>query len=207
MIQQMVMTRERILLLAGLIVIPALAFAQGNVKTEALEFTKTMELKISPSPTSSESDFDFLEGKWNVHNRKLKSRLSNSNVWEEFESTLHMRKTLNGMGNVENYYAMFGGKKFEGMAVRLFNPETKLWMVYWMDTGSMVMDKHPVTGSFENGVGKLYAKDSFNGKSVIVLYQWDARDKQQPKWSQAFSDDNGKTWEWNWEMTLTKMQL
>jgi len=166
---------------------------------------KSMEFKIQPSATSSQNDFDFLQGKWRVHNRKLKVRLNNSNEWDEFESELHMRKALNGMGNVENYYASFEGKLFEGLAVRLFKPETRLWTIYWMDTNGMTMDQHPVTGSFEKGVGKFYAQDTFDGKEILVIYQWDATNPNQPTWSQAFSIDNGKTWEWNWEMRLSKI--
>ena len=166
---------------------------------------KSMEFKIQPSATSSQNDFDFLQGKWRVHNRKLKVRLNNSNEWDEFESELHMRKALNGMGNVENYYASFEGKLFEGLAVRLFKPETRLWTIYWMDTNGMRMDQHPVTGSFENGIGKFYAQDTFDGKEILVIYQWDATYPKQPIWSQAFSIDNGKTWEWNWEMRLSEI--
>jgi hypothetical protein len=171
---------------------------------EHVKFTTTGELVITPSATSSPADFNFLEGKWNVHNRKLNERLAASNSWSEFESTLHMRKTLNGIGNVENYYATLNGKPFEGMAVRLFNKETMLWTIYWMDSNGGTMDEHPVSGSFEKGVGKFYAKDVFKGKPIIVIYKWDATDPAHPKWSQAFSDDGGKTWEWNWEMTLTR---
>jgi len=183
--------------------IPALALSQSEIH-ESIKSTSEMNLEIIPSQTSSSTDFDFLEGKWKVHNRKLRTRLNNSNEWDEFESTLHMRKALNNMGNVENYYATFDGKPFEGMAVRLFSPQTKLWTVYWIDTGGMVMDKHPVTGSFKNGIGKFYARDIFNGKEIVVLYQWDATNPIEPVWSQAFSADNGKTWEWNWEMKLSK---
>jgi len=199
----MIQSKRNLLLLA--LLVPSLALAQVNENPEPLILSKEINLIITPSTTSSSKDFDFLEGKWKVQNRKLKTRLSNSNNWEEFKSTLHMKRALNGMGNVENYFATFDGKPFEGMAIRLFNPNTKLWIVYWMDTGSIIMDPHPVTGSFENGVGKFYAKDSFNGKPIIVLYQWDARNMEQPIWSQAFSDDNGKTWEWNWEMKLSKI--
>ncbi len=165
-----------------------------------------MNVNIIPSATSSENDFDFLQGKWKVQNRKLKVRLNNSNEWEEFESELHMRKALNGMGNVENYYASFDGKPFEGLAVRLFNPQTRLWTIFWMDTNGMAMDQHPVTGSFENGVGKFYSNDTFGEKAILVIYQWNATNPNQPIWSQAFSVDNGKTWEWNWEMRLSKIQ-
>lgn len=167
---------------------------------------KTKALNIKPSATSSENDFDFLEGKWKVKNRKLKLRLSNSNAWFEFESALNMQKTLNGIGNVENYYATFDGKPFEGMAIRLFNPATKLWTVYWIDSNGGVMDEHPVTGSFKNGLGKFYARDIYRDKDIIVLYQWDATNAGQPKWGQAFSEDNGKTWEWNWKMILARIE-
>jgi hypothetical protein len=154
---------------------------------------------IKSSATSSKNDFDFLVGIWKVHNRRLKN-----NEWVEFESELHMRKTLGGLGNVENYYATFDGKPFEGKAIRLFNPATKLWTVYWMDSNNATMDEHPVTGSFENNIGKLYANDTVNGKPVVILYQWDATNPEHPKWSQASSVDDGKTWEWNWEMYLTR---
>lgn len=171
---------------------------------ESLQVTKTKALQISPSATSSQDDFDFLKGKWQVHNRKLKTRLSMSNEWQEFKSELHMRKVLNGAGNVENYYSMIDGKSFEGMAIRLFNKETKLWTIHWIDTNRGVMDEHPVTGSFENGLGKFYAKDMYGSNDIIVLYQWDATNPEKPIWKQAFSPDNGNTWEWNWEMILSR---
>jgi hypothetical protein len=172
---------------------------------ELLETTTAYKLAVAPSPTSSQHDFDFLEGRWAVYNRKLKLRLTGSNDWAEFESVLHMRKTLLGLGNVENYYATFNGIPFEGMAVRLFNPKTKLWTIHWIDSNNSFMDAHPVTGSFENGVGKFYARDTCNGQDIIMLYQWEAVNPSRPKWSQAFSTDEGKTWEWNWEMYLTKI--
>lgn len=162
-------------------------------------------LTIKPSASSSQHDFDFLPGKWKVDNRKLKKRLAGNNDWDEFESELHMRKALNGFGNVENYYAHFDGNAFEGMAIRLFNSQTKLWTIYWIDSNGCSMDEHPVTGSFENKVGKFYATDHFNGDPIIMLYQWDATDPEHPEWSQAFSPDNDQTWEWNWEMILTRI--
>ena len=60
--------------------------------------TSALTLRIKPSASSYENDFDFLEGKWKVHNRKLKTKLNNSDEWSEFESALHMRKILTGIG-------------------------------------------------------------------------------------------------------------
>lgn len=180
-------------------------FAQPNTNTmSSFQISASQELTVTPSSASAQNDFDFLQGEWKVKNRKLRERLSNSTQWNEFESILHMKKT--GLGNVENYFATFNGKPFEGLAVRLFNPQTKLWTIYWMDTNSPVMDQHPVTGSFENGVGKFYATDRFTEKDIVIVYQWDTRNPEHPVWSQAFSPDNGKTWEWNWEMLLTRIK-
>jgi hypothetical protein len=161
--------------------------------------------KVVPSKTSSEKDFDFVIGYWSVKNRMLKTRLAKSNDWVEFDSTIETRKVLQGLGNVETYKSTFNGKSFEGMAVRLYDPKARLWSVYWTDINGPSLAGDPVVGSFENGVGKLYADDNFNGKPVIQLYQWDSRDPDHPIWSQALSTDKGKTWEWNWYMTLTRI--
>lgn len=162
-------------------------------------------LEITPAAASSPDDFDFLQGIWNVHNRKLKLRLAGSNDWFEFEAVAEMRKVLNGIGNVDTFKATLDLKPFEGLSVRVFNPQTRLWSIYWADSNLGVLDKNPVVVSFENGVGKFFAKDTFNEKKITVLYQWDKTDPDQPVWSQAFSPDEGKTWEWNWHMTFTRI--
>ena len=61
-----------------------------------------------------------------------------------------------------------------------------------------------VVGSFENKVGHFFSKDVFEDKNVIQVFQWDARDENNPVWSQAMSDDKGKNWEWNWFMYMSK---
>lgn len=195
---------KQIALLSAILLMFNSSYSQKKKQISMKKETNNLEIK--PSATSSEKDFDFLEGKWKVQNRMLKERLNNSSEWNEFESELHLRKTINGLGNVENYYATFNDKPFEGMAVRLFNPKTKLWKVYWMDSNNGTMDENPVTGSFENGVGKFYTNDNFNDIPIIVLYQWNKTNPEHPIWSQAFSRDNGKNWEWNWEMTLTRIK-
>src|SRR4051812_27864259 len=49
----------------------------------------------------------------------------------------------------------------------------------------------PVVGSFENGVGHFFGKETLNGKPIIVVFRWDARNEYRPVWGQAFSPDNG----------------
>src|SRR5689334_11051223 len=89
--------------------VPSLTFSQStpDPKMQLIKQPQGFELKVIPSVTSSENDFDFLQGRWKVSNKKLKTRLQSNNEWDEFESILQMKKALGGKGNVENYYATF----------------------------------------------------------------------------------------------------
>ena len=166
-------------------------------------YKRSAELEIVSSKSSSHEDFDFLIGKWRVHNRKLKSRLSGCSEWSEFEAQCDCRKILNGLGNVDSFQTMVEGKPFEGMSLRLFSPNTRLWSIYWADSEKVVLDV-PQVGSFENKIGSFYARDTYEGKEIVVQFRWDASNPTTPVWSQAFSPDHGQTWEWNWYMTFQR---
>lgn len=161
------------------------------------------DLHIVPSKTSSQDDFEFLVGKWRIHNRKLKTRLKNSKEWLEFEAFGETQRNLNGFGTIDSYKTTFNGQAFEAMALRLFNPKTKLWSIYWADSNVVVMDP-PVVGSFDGKIGSFYGKDFWEETPIIVQFRWDKTNADSPVWSQAFSTDNGKTWEWNWYMTFSR---
>lgn len=172
------------------------ASTRETVLTNA-KVTSTGELEIVASKSSSPHDFDFLAGKWTMHNKKLRTRLNNDTRWDEFESTDENFGTiLNGIGNMDIYKSTVDGKPFEGLTLRLFNPKTKLWSLYWVPSNTGVMDP-PVVGSFEGNIGTFYGKDVFKGKPILFVFVWDKTDKDNPIWSQAFSPDNGLTWEWN----------
>lgn len=156
-------------------------------------------LNIAASEASSANDFDFLVGKWKIRNRKLKQRLQDCDEWLEFESSSEFYKTLNGFANIDHYRADLDGMPFEGMTVRLFNPNTRLWSIYWADSNAVVLDK-PVVGSFEGEIGGFFNRDVWAGKEIICRFKWNKTDLEKPIWSQAFSVDEGKTWEWNWHM-------
>ena len=175
--------------------------ADSSLPIPKLSFGARGDLQVTASPASSASDFDFLVGKWKMHNRRLNQRLEGCQEWTEFESADENSKILSGTADIDTYSTteMPGqeGKLFEGVTLRLFNPKTRLWSLYWVASNVGVLDP-PVVGSFENHVGHFFTKDTFQGKPIIMMFRWDARDREHPVWSQAFSPDNGKTWEWNW---------
>ena len=166
-----------------------------------LKFDPKGELIITASATSSNKDFDFLVGKWVMKNKHLNARLANCKEYTEFESTVENWSGLEGMGNFDVVRRRLpDGKVYEGRTVRTFDPETHLWRLYWMDSNGGPIDP-PVIGSFNNGIGLFFCKDYQVGRPVIIVFKWDKTNPNQPRWSQAFSDDNGKTWEWNYTNT------
>lgn len=162
------------------------------------------DLEIKASESSSHHDFDFFSGKWKLKNKKLKSRLTQCTEWIEFESTQEMYIILNGIGNIDNFLTEFDGVSFEGMTVRLFNPKTRLWKIYWASSDTGILEP-PVVGSFENDIGHFFTRDTLRDQQILTVFRWDARDKDNPVWSQACSGDNGKTWEWNWYMFMSRI--
>jgi hypothetical protein len=187
-------------LLLIIINLSSIAQIPKDFKMVNATLTPADELVIKASKTSSQNDFDFLAGKWTMDNKRLKTRLNNSTEWIEYKSTDENFGTLlNGLGNLDIYRTTFNqvnNKPYEGLTLRLFNPETRLWSLYWVDSNLGVLDP-PVVGSFEGNIGTFYCKDVFQGKKILVMFKWDKTDPENPVWSQAFSEDNGKTWEMN----------
>ena len=175
--------------------------ADESIPIPKLAFDVKGDLQITASPQSSPKDFDFLVGKCKMYNRHLNKRLANCHDWTEFESSDVNSKILNGAADMDTYstteFPGMEGKLFEGLTLRLFDPKTRLWSLYWIASNTGKIDP-PVIGSFDkNGVGHFFGKDTLNGKPILVVFRWDARNKERPRWGQAFSPDNGKTWEWN----------
>ena len=80
------------------------------------------------------ADFDFLIGEWTVENEFLKARLAGSTEWERFSSTARCFKVMDGHGNLDEIAIPTRG--FTGLTLRLCDPATQLWSIYWSDTKS-----------------------------------------------------------------------
>ena len=154
-------------------------------------------LAVTATGTSSIIDFDYLAGAWNIRNRTLKEPLSGSDVWDEFDATQECRPILLGQGNFDIFHTELNGKPFEGLTVRLFDLQTRLWTIYWADSNAMKLDDGKI-GSFDGDEGDFFGRENVAGKDVMVRFHWDKHDPKAPVYSRAFSADRGRTWEWNW---------
>jgi hypothetical protein len=156
-------------------------------------------------PHDPRTDFDFIIGSWKVHNRRLRQRLKGSNSWEEFEGTAVARKIWGGAGNIDEYEAESPSGRIQGMTVRLYNPKSQQWSLYWANNANGVLET-PMIGGFKDGRGEFYDQEMFEGRSIYVRYIWSNITPDSARWEQAFSADGGKTWETNWIMELTRVK-
>ena len=143
-------------------------------------------------------DFDFLQGEWVIHHRRLRERLVGSTEWAEFETPMVMQAILGGLGNIDQCRTA-GEPFFEGVSLRLFDLADGLWRIYWIDSGGARLFP-PVVGSFDGDLGTFRGEDTHDGRPVRVTFRWDRSDPARPVWQQAFSPDGGVTWETNWFM-------
>ncbi len=154
------------------------------------------------SPAASADDFDFLFGSWRIYNRRLDDPLGNSDSWSEFEATSEAYPILNKLGNVQTYDApAFPGRPgFQGDALRLLDPETGLWRIWWASTAARGQLDSPVMGRFRDGVGQFDGKDVIGGRELHVRFLWTEITEASARWEQSFSFDGGETFIPNWLM-------
>ena len=150
--------------------------------------------------TAPEHDFDFLVGDWIVQHHRLKQRLAHSDEWETFTGTCHTWKLLGGQADVDDNVLNAPAGTYRAASLRSFDPATKSWSIWWLDSRHAKQVDPPVVGTFENGIGTFLANDTYNGKPILVRYIWSGITRNSAKWQQAFSADGGKTWETNWTM-------
>lgn len=138
-----------------------------------------------------------MAGEWNVINRQLKYRGVGSTEWDIFPSHETAQLLMNGMVSVD--VAEFPTKNFMGTTVRLYDPAQDQWAAYWINSKDGLLQP-PVYGRFVNGKGIFLGDDMDGDKPVKVRFEWTDTHTDAPRWSQAFSYDEGVSWEWNWHM-------
>jgi hypothetical protein len=148
-------------------------------------------------------DFDFVPGVWQMHNRKLINALDQEcDEWVEFDSVSTGDIRLYGLGNTDRMLVESmppDGQPYEGMTLRLFDPQEKVWRIWWTSSRYPGVLDPSVVGRFDgDGVGRFYSDDIVNGAPVKVRFEWSDTTTDTPKWNQAFSFDDGQTWKPNW---------
>lgn len=180
---------------AAVLMSSAMASAQNNSAPAAPQ---------AAAQHDGQHDFDFELGTWKIHLKKLLNPLTGSNHWVEFDGTSVTRKVWDGRAQLEQFETEGTAGHIEGLTLRLYNPQSRQWSLYWgtSKTGSLGV---PTVGEFKNGRGEFYDQEPINGRVVLVRFIWSEITPNSAHFEQSFSDDGGKTWEVNWITDQTRM--
>lgn len=150
-------------------------------------------------------DFDFMIGTWDAELKRLDRPLAGSTRWIEFKGVQITRKVWDGRANLDEFTVDSADLQIEGLTLRLYNPKTNEWNLYWANSRRGLVDP-PVVGRWRDGRGEFYGDDTHEGKPIRVRYVWSAITVDSARFEQSFSVDGGATWEPNW-ICLLKRRL
>jgi hypothetical protein len=159
----------------------------------------------TPAPArDGQHDFDFEIGTWKTHLKRLLHPLSGSDAWAEYEGTTTVRKVWDGRANLVELVADGPDGHFEGLNLRLYNPQSRQWSLNFASSRGGTLTP-PTIGRFVDGRGEFYDQEAFDGRAVFVRFVITPVDADTVRFEQAFSEDGGKTWEVNWIATDTRL--
>jgi hypothetical protein len=151
-------------------------------------------------------DFDFEIGTWKTHLRRLLHPLSGSEEWAEYDGITTVRKVWDGRANLVELVADGPAGHFEGLNLRLYNPQSRQWSLNFANSRGGTLAT-PTIGSFDDGGrGEFHDQETYDGRAVFVRFTIVPVDADTIRFEQAFSADGGRTWEVNWVATDTRLQ-
>jgi hypothetical protein len=163
-------------------------------------------LQVSPLPKKNgQRDFDFEFGRWKVHLRRLAHPLSGSRQWINYEGTSIVRKVWAGRANLGELEIEDPAThaRIEGLSLRLYNPQTGEWSVYFANSKEGILGQAMI-GGFKNGRGEFFDQEEFDGRAIFVRFVFSDIAPNSFRFVQSFSADGAKTWEPNWVATFTR---
>jgi hypothetical protein len=185
----------------------ALLLAAALIGTPALAADPVPGHQLNPPLVDDRGrGFDFLIGDWTARLRQLEKPLTGAATWVEYRGVSRTKKILDTNANFEEFAvtSLDGTKRKKGQTLRLFNPKTREWSIYLVDADNGLLPMPPVTGGFRDGRGEFLSFEAWQGRSILVRYQWTPQGPDAAHMEQHFSADGGRTWEPNWILDLTR---
>jgi hypothetical protein len=187
------------------IVLCSLAVVLGTPQGFAQQNSAASTTSVQNTDRDGQHDFDPLIGSWKFHVKKLMHPLTGSTTWVQFDGTGVCYKLWDGRSQLDTIEVDSpDAGHIEGLTLRLYNPQSHQWRLYWANSKISVLDP-PQIGEFKNGRGEFFAQDTINGKVVLIRYAWTNMTTGTPHFEQSFSADGGKTWEVNFIADQTRV--
>lgn len=148
-------------------------------------------------------DFDFNVGVWRTHIKRILDPFSSTTQSIELNGTVTVRKLWDGRAQLEEIEADGPNGHWEGLTMFLYNPQAHQWSQTFTDSRIGVLQP-PLTGSFKDGPGELFAQDAFKDRSILVRATWSDIQPNSHHFEEDYSEDGGRTWAPAFIATLTR---
>ena len=157
---------------------------------------------IAPSAETirdGQRDFDFEIGTWATEVRVLRNPLSGKPpVWAEYRGTSLVRSLMDGRANSVELSVAGPAGKIEGISLRLYDAGARRWSLNFASLRDGALTP-PVIGGFDaDGRGAFYGDDKLGERPIRVRFVITQASADEAHFEQAFSADDGATWEVNW---------
>lgn len=149
-------------------------------------------------------DFDFEIGSWRTTLSRLAAPLTGSTTWVEYEGTTTVTPIWGGNANLVELLVDGPAGRIEALSLRLYDPATRQWSLNFANS-RIGRVTPPTVGGFRNGRGEFHSREALDGRPILVRFLIMPITPDSIRFEQAFSDDDGRTWEVNWIATDTRL--
>ena len=150
------------------------------------------------SSNDGQHDFDWEFGTWRADVRVLADPLSGSeDEWLRFEGTTVVRPLMDRRANVVELDVTGAAGRIQALNLRLFEPQADRWSLTFVNMRDGLLTP-AVYGGFRDEVGEFYGEDRLNGQPILVRFLITRHGPNRARFEQAYSGDDGATWETNW---------
>lgn len=149
-------------------------------------------------------DFDFEFGRWTAKLSRRLHPLTGSDEWVAYEGTSVVHPLWQGRANVGELDVAGPAGKIEGLTLRLYDPAARRWTIRFANSRDGELTPGLV-GGFSESRGEFLDQEALDGRPICVRFIFSELTARTFRFEQAFSPDEGKTWETNWVATFTRV--
>ncbi|MCS0630698.1 hypothetical protein NX786_15275 [Telluria mixta] len=99
----------------------------------------------------------------------MREPLSGKTDWVEYTGTSVVKAVMGGQANLVELGVRGSSGRIAGVSLRLYQPATGQWTLHFANLANGLMTD-PMQGSFKNGQGSFYGKDTVDGRAVLVRF-------------------------------------
>ena len=158
----------------------------------------------SPQAQDERDGFDFEIGTWKTHISRRLRPLTGSTAWAQYDGTSVVHKLWDGGASLVELKADGSVGHLELAYLRLYNPQSHQWSMNVANNSIGTLSPSAI-GRFKDGRGEFYDRETYDGRPILVRFVISDITRNSVHFEQAYSGDDGKTWEVNWVATNTRM--